>query len=501
MTENKGREEITTTMPESSIPNKTIVHSTTYGLNPTPATITLPKVPNGFDSAANRGLSLSKKILPGQVVSVKVEPPLNIHHDQKNPAARLVQLVSAANSVASDGRQVSAPNILKRAKPGATTITLAPKRQMVSTTTYVTTIPSPPSSTTSSINSENGNQDYPTCSSTSQQNNGSNNTDYVPLCPLSLLAEEAARRTPTLNLAPCTTLDVPLDPKFIGGPIIAGKEQIDIRKSEIVCQQISDQKLCGPYVVLIAHSHREYRGSMIKAENFEGFKEDNEVMKRWPLRAWTDSAYSETQYVLLDIPKLGTHPVAIVTLKEENVINLRFPVLSSDRNNHGHKKFGRLWEQIVFPYEKLKTAYAHWHITPIQIVAELRDPNKLKKPKRPDLIQAQAALPLPYDTTSDEESDHKSRLMMDIKREPVDMINESIMSNGHGSVDEMTKEQLMEGIMDNARQKCDLLRNGSPELLRWMYQQSLGELNGVRDHLNRERCISTSLYQHTCEHG
>ena len=31
--------------------------------------------------------------------------------------------------------------------------------------------------------------------------------------------------------------------------------------------------------------------TMIKAENFEGFKEDNEVMKRWPLRAWTDSAY------------------------------------------------------------------------------------------------------------------------------------------------------------------------------------------------------------------
>ena len=51
----QGREEITTIMPESSIPNKTIVHSTTYGLNPTPATITLPKVPNGFDSAANRG--------------------------------------------------------------------------------------------------------------------------------------------------------------------------------------------------------------------------------------------------------------------------------------------------------------------------------------------------------------------------------------------------------------------------------------------------------------
>ncbi len=111
------------------------------------------------------------------------------------------------------------------------------------------------------------------------------------------------------------------------------EEQVDIRKSEIVCQQLSEQKLNGPYVVLIAHSHREYRSTMIKAENFEGFKEDNEAMRRWPLRAWTDSAYSETQYVLLDIPKLGTHPVAIVTLRDENVINLRFPVLSSDRNS------------------------------------------------------------------------------------------------------------------------------------------------------------------------
>ena len=58
-------------------------------------------------------------------------------------------------------------------------------------------------------------------------------------------------------------------------------------------------------------------------------------------------------------------------------------------SDHGHKKFGRLREQIVFPYEKLKTAYTHWHITPIQILAELRDPN------RPDLIQQNMAF-LPY---------------------------------------------------------------------------------------------------------
>ena len=59
--------------------------------------------------------------------------------------------------------------------------------------------------------------------------------------------------------------------------------QIDVRKSEIDCQQFSEQKLCGPFVVLIAHSYLEYR-------------------------------------------------LIIFTLQEENVINLRFPVLSSDRN-------------------------------------------------------------------------------------------------------------------------------------------------------------------------
>jgi len=490
-----------------------IVHSTTLGVNPTPASITLPKVPSGFENNTNRGLSLPKKILPGQVVSVKVEPPLNINHDQKNPATRLlVQLVAAGTG--GDVRQVSAPNILKRAKP-ATTITLAPKRQMVSTTTYVTTIPSPPSSTTSSINSETGNQDQPTSSSTSQ-NTGSNFSDFVPLSPLSLLAEEAARRTPTLNLAPCTTLDVPLDPKFIGGPIIAGKEQIDIRKSEIVCQQISEQKLCGPYVVLIAHSHREYRGTMIKAENFEGFKEDNEVMKKWPLRAWTDSAYSETQYVLLDIPKLGTHPVAIVTLREENVINLRFPVLSSDRNNHGHKKFGRLWEQIIFPYEKLKTAYSHWHITPIQIVAELRDPNKLKKPKRPDLIQqplgilpyrqngadfsAGSPFSLPLPDFSDEESESRQPKFMEIKREPSFEDPDQSNMTSFSSPNEFDKERMICNIMDNYQKHSELLRSVSPELLRlyWIKSNSLVQdtIEFIESEKQRLRPTPTIIHQY-----
>merc|ERR1712223_168631 len=102
------QEEITTIMPESSFPNKTVVHSTTTSINSTPTSVTLPKVPNGFESSANRGITLPKKILSGQVVSVKVEPPLNMH-DQKNPGARLVQLVAAASAgnASADGRQVS----------------------------------------------------------------------------------------------------------------------------------------------------------------------------------------------------------------------------------------------------------------------------------------------------------------------------------------------------------------------------------------------------------
>jgi len=248
-------------------------------------------------------------------VSVRVESPTNngiATMNDKN--TRLITLVPAGSTTNTEQRPAT-PNILKR-KPNNTTVTLAPKRPMISTT-YVTTLPS----STSNVDK---------IPSVDHQQNHMEHMDHSPL---SLLAEEAARRTPSLNLSPSTTSDLPLDPKFIGGPIIAGKEQIDIRKSEIVCQQISEHKLNGPYVVLIAHSHREYRGHPIKAENFEGFKEDTETMKRFPLRAWTDSAYHETQYVHLEIPKLGLHPVAIVTLKDENVLNLRFPVLSSDRNS------------------------------------------------------------------------------------------------------------------------------------------------------------------------
>ena len=61
-----------------------------------------------------------KKIIPGGIVSVKVEPSLTINGDQKS-GARLVQLVNAGGSSVGVGSLPAQlvdrqPNILKRTK-------------------------------------------------------------------------------------------------------------------------------------------------------------------------------------------------------------------------------------------------------------------------------------------------------------------------------------------------------------------------------------------------
>jgi hypothetical protein len=176
------------------------------------------------------------------------------------------------------------------------------------------------------------------------------------------------------------------NPKFINGHSgqKSGREQTNIKKGETVTLQVSEENLTGQYVVAVVHSHPLYRPKTIHVLRFGGYKEDAmKNLTRFPLRAWTDSSsYHITRYCSLIIPKLGLHHVAIVHMKDDNVINLRFPMLSFDRGNFGNKKHGRLWELIIFPYDKLKSAYEHWSVCPIQIVAELRDPNKSKNPKR-----------------------------------------------------------------------------------------------------------------------
>ena len=105
--------------------------------------------------------------------------------------------------------------------------------------------------------------------------------------------------------------------------------QINIQRDRIVQQKISMHKLNGPYVIMIAHSHPMYRRYPIEVENIEASEKDTDVMKQFPFRVWKESgAYKETEYVHLNIPILGKHPVGIVTFNNENVLNLLFPILS-----------------------------------------------------------------------------------------------------------------------------------------------------------------------------
>ena len=155
---------------------------------------------------------LTKKFT-NNIVSFKVESP-NPLGSSENKTTRLITLIPAGSAPNVD--RPATPNILKR-KP-TTTVSLAPKRPMISTTTFaVTTLPSSTSSerpSPPSISADSAGNGYPP------------QTQFPDIdhSPLSLLAEEASRRTPSLNLSPSTTLDVPLDPKFIGGPIIAGSK-------------------------------------------------------------------------------------------------------------------------------------------------------------------------------------------------------------------------------------------------------------------------------------
>ena len=82
---------------------------------------------------------------------------------------------------------------------------------------------------------------------------------------------------------------------------------------------------------MIAHSHPMYRSYPITVENIEVSEKDIDVMKQFPFRVWKEScAYDETKYLHLNIPLLRIHPVAIVNFNDENVLNLLFPILSSD---------------------------------------------------------------------------------------------------------------------------------------------------------------------------
>ena len=126
-------------------------------------------------------------------------------------------------------------------------------------------------------------------------------------------------------------------------------EQINIQRGRTVQQQISMHKLNGPYVVMIAHSHSMYRRYPITVENIEASEKDTDVMKQFSFRVWKESgAYEETKYLYLNIPLLGIHPIAIDNFNNENILNLLFPILSSDPNSKQTYQF----MIIQFPRQK-----------------------------------------------------------------------------------------------------------------------------------------------------
>ena len=52
--------------------------------------------------------------------------------------------------------------------------------------------------------------------------------------------------------------------------------------------------------------------------------------------------------------------------------------------------------------------------------------------------------------------------------------------------DDLTKEEMIESILEHTRQKCEQLRNASTDLVRFVYSSSLSDLENVRNFNARE---------------
>ena len=52
--------------------------------------------------------------------------------------------------------------------------------------------------------------------------------------------------------------------------------------------------------------------------------------------------------------------------------------------------------------------------------------------------------------------------------------------------DDLTKDEMIESIIEHTRQKCEQLQNASTDLVRFVYSSSLSDLENVRNHVARE---------------
>jgi len=173
--------------------------------------------------------------------------------------------------------------------------------------------------------------------------------------------------------------------KFVDGEFSQSYEQTDCRINEVVgmeLQMASDptiKNLNGWVNIYLVHSHELFLRDIIDAKGHQGVKDDTDEMRDFPLRAWVANGNGSEKYNILPTKQHGDVKAVTVTLQGENKINLLFTVLSTDQRNFGRNHKAKLWSlEIVGEVNNNPVKIS----IPVQVVACLRNPRKLKRSKR-----------------------------------------------------------------------------------------------------------------------
>jgi len=173
--------------------------------------------------------------------------------------------------------------------------------------------------------------------------------------------------------------------KFVDGEFSQSYEQTDCRINEVVGMELvmdsdpSSKRLYGTVNIYLVHSHELFLRDIIDAKGHQGVKDDTDAMRDYPLRAWVANGNGSEEYKLLPTKVHGDVKAVTVNLQGENKINLLFTVLSTDQGNFGRNHKAKLWSlEIVGEVNRIPVKIS----IPVQVVACLRNPKKLKRSKR-----------------------------------------------------------------------------------------------------------------------
>ena len=206
---------------QTSRPAATVIHNTNI----------VTSTPTSASVAAAINSGHAKVIFPHNLLKLKIEtPPIASVSTNGNPSAIMPNMASATTA---DGQtrviqlaSQTPPATGIEAVPGATSIMANASATSRLMTTNILKRPRPNSAgitvqPTTPVAAKKGSA-ASVSSTTSEADEASRLMDAAN--SLNMLANEAARRSPTLNLTPSTTSDVPLNPRFISGPFIQGSK-------------------------------------------------------------------------------------------------------------------------------------------------------------------------------------------------------------------------------------------------------------------------------------